>query len=71
MKAQDDTQVARVRVQIADSTGIVEQGDAVAVDGLWWEYTTTANIATVTTAKVKAIAHDLPGNNHMLLWEDN
>jgi broad specificity polyphosphatase/5'/3'-nucleotidase SurE len=71
VKAQDDTQVAKVHVQITDGTGIVEQGDAVATDGLWWEYTTTASVSTITTAKAQATAHDLPGNNHMLTWQNN
>jgi hypothetical protein len=71
VKAQDDTQVAKVHVQIVNGIAVVEQGDAVAVDGLWWEYTTTTTIASVTTAKVKATAQDLPGNTHMLLWENN
>ncbi|SRR5258706_1172554 len=72
VKAQDDTQVAKVHVQITDGAGnLLEQGEATPADGLWWEYTTTTNVASVTTAIVKATAHDLPGNNHMLLWQNN
>jgi hypothetical protein len=71
VKAQDDISVTKVHVQIADGTGILEQGDAVAADGLWWEYTTTATVPTVTTATVKATVYDLPGNDHMLTWENN
>ena len=70
VKAQDDTQVTKVHVQITNGIAMVEQGDAVAADGLWWEYSTTT-VASVTTAKVKATAHDLPGNNHMLLWQNS
>jgi len=69
VKAQDDTHVSKVHVQLADSDGsILEEGDAVQADGLWWEYTTTTN---VEAASVNATAHDLPGNTHLLTWQNN
>lgn len=73
MKAQDDTQVTKVHVQIVDADGsIYEEGDAVQADGLWWDYTTTTSVeGNPSSATVKATAHDLPGNNHMLLWQNN
>ena len=72
MKAQDDTQVAKVHVQIMDVDGnIFEEGDAVQADGLWWDYTTTSVVdQSVAVNVVKATAHDLPGNNHMLTWQN-
>ena len=73
VKAQDDTSVTKVHVQIVDVDGnIFEEGDAVQADGLWWDYTTTSTVdRPVASNVVKATAHDLPGNNHMLLWESN
>jgi len=73
VKAQDDTSVTKVHVQIVDVDGnIFEEGDAVQADGLWWDYTTTSVVdRPVASNVVKATAHDLPGNNHMLLWENN
>jgi hypothetical protein len=74
VKAQDDTQVVKVRVQIFDvgrNAPALEQGDAVQADGLWWEYTTTATVADLANAQVTAIAYDLPGNDHTLVWENN
>src|SRR5436190_16003822 len=48
VKAQDDTQVTKVHVQITDGAGnLLEQGEATPADGLWWEYTTTTNVASV------------------------
>lgn len=73
VKAQDDTQVAKVHVQIVDTDGsIYEEGEAVQADGLWWEYTTTTNVeGNPSAATVKATAHDLPGNTHLLTWQNN
>lgn len=72
VKAQDDTQVAKVHVQITDANGnLLEEGDAVASDGLWWNYTTASVVADPATASVHATAYDLPGNTHMLVWQDN
>ena len=73
VKAQDDTLVIRVHVQIVDAqSNIIEEGDAEQADGLWWNYTTTTNLeGNISDTTVKATAHDLPGNNHMLLWQNN
>ena len=73
VKAQDDTQVTKVHVQIADAQGnIFEEGDAEQTDGLWWDYTTTTNVeGDPATANVKATARDLPGNTHSLTWQAN
>lgn len=73
VKAQDDTHVTKVRVQIVSAGGsIIEEGDAAPADGLWWEYTTTTSLeGNILDTTVKATAHDLPGNNHMLLWQNN
>ena len=73
VKAQDDTSVTKVHVQIVDVDGnIFEEGDAVQADGLWWDYTTTSTVDRPVAANVlKATAYDLPGNNHMLTWENN
>jgi hypothetical protein len=73
VKAQDDTQVTKVHVQIMDAGGsIFEEGDAVQADGLWWDYTTATDVeGDLSTATVKATAQDLPGNSHILLWQNN
>ncbi|MEP6895765.1 MAG: hypothetical protein ABI986_09180 [Chloroflexota bacterium] len=71
VKAQDDTLVASVKVVIDDGQGgILEQGNAVQANGLWWEYTTTT-LTEVSTSRVTATAKDLPGNNGTLVWQDN
>jgi len=71
VKVQDDTFVAGVHVAIHDGNGdIVEQGQALQTDGLWWEYTTTAQVSGGLGA-VTATAKDLPGNNHQLIWQNN
>jgi len=61
-----------VRVQIIDAGGsIFEEGDAEQAGGLWWEYTTTSSFGgDPATATVKTIAHDLPGNTHLLTWQN-
>jgi len=60
IRAQDDVQVERVSVVIADEAdNVLEQGQAVEVGALWWEYTT---IATANgSARVMVSAIDLPG----------
>lgn len=69
--AQDDTFVAGVRVVIADAQGnILEQGEAAKADGLWWDYTTTAN-ANMIEAVLTATAEDLPGNTSQMTWQNN
>ena len=72
VKAQDDTQVTKVHVQIADTQGnFLEAGDAVQADGLWWAYTTSTAVSSPSAASVTATAHDLPGNSHILMWQNN
>jgi len=72
VQAQDDTRVTKVHVKITDTQGsVLEEGDAVQADGLWWEYATSASVADLSTAVVTATAHDLPGNSHILVWQNN
>lgn len=59
--ALDDVMVRRVRVMMADEQGVlIEQGEAVQMDALWWVYTTTQ--AASGRPNVIAIAQDLPGH---------
>jgi hypothetical protein len=54
------------------SHGREEEGDAEPADGLWWEYTTTTSLeGNIADTTVKATAHDLPGNNRILLSQGN
>src|SRR5260221_11961933 len=72
VKAQDDIQVTRVHVQIADTQGnFLKKGPAVQADGLWWVYTTTTTIADPSIVNINAKAYNLPGNSHMLAWQNN
>jgi len=60
VKAIDDVQVKQVTVVITDeSNTVLEQGAAVATDGVWWDYTTTQ--AASGTPKLMVSAQDLPG----------
>ena len=61
-QVQDDVKVNKVSVVIATEQDVlIEQGTAVADDGLWWKYVTTAN---ANGAHVKVVVHawDLPGH---------
>ncbi|MGA7193094.1 MAG: hypothetical protein WBW94_05625 [Anaerolineales bacterium] len=61
VKAIDDVKVAQVTVVITDENGtVLEQGAAVAADGLWWQYTTTQ--AASGSPKVMVSVQDLPGH---------
>jgi hypothetical protein len=61
MRVQDDVQVQHVAVAIADEAdNVLEQGLAVEVGALWWEYTTTATASG--NAKVMVLALDTPGH---------
>lgn len=61
MKAQDDVLVTQVTVTITAADGtLLESGDAVQADGLWWEYTSRA--AAEAGATLTASARDLPGH---------
>jgi hypothetical protein len=59
IRAMDDVQVRAVHVAIKDGNdAVLEQGAAVRVEGLWWEYTTTGAGGEQVTAN----AEDLPGH---------
>ena len=61
IKALDDVLVKQVSVTITSAAGaVLEKGDAVQTDSMWWEYTTTANGSGNLT--VTAAAQDMPGN---------
>lgn len=71
VKAMDDIQVTKVQVVITDANNaVLEQGEAVQADGLWWDYTTTDSVATPATARIVATAQDLPGNSVELSWQN-
>ena len=72
VKAMDDTQVTRVHVIIMDdSERLLEEGDAVQGEGLWWDYTTTVPVPEFNLVHLIAEAHDLPGNRHSMGWSPN
>jgi hypothetical protein len=59
--ATDDVKVSKVNVVITRPDGtVLEQGEAVQADEMWWDYTTTAPAAGDARLSVKA--HDLPGH---------
>ena len=68
VRAMDDVQVTKVSVAISDENGVVlEQGQAVAAEGAWWNYTTTE--AASGNPKILATAEDLPGHITQLNWD--
>jgi hypothetical protein len=74
IKAQDDVQVEKVSVVIKyDSGSLVEQGQAVQIDGLWWAYTTTQAVTApnLPNTNIIATAQDLAGNTAELTWQGN
>ena len=72
VKAQDDTQVAKVMVVISDENGgVLEQGQAVQADGLWWAYTSTMAVSAGASPRIVATAQDLPGNRAEMAWQNN
>ena len=72
VKAKDDVQVAKVTVVISDENGtVIEQGDAVQAEGLWWDYTTKTPISMNPAPSVVATAKDLPGNSGDMAWQNN
>ena len=74
VKAIDNVMVASVRVKIDDAHGTTfEEGEAVrsALDGLWWEYTTTTPVPLQPAPRVIATAHDLPGNSNGMALTKN
>lgn len=71
VKAQDDTLVTKVTVAITDADNrVLEQGEAVSVDGVWWAYTSTSLIADPASARIMAAAEDRPGNRAELVWQN-
>jgi len=71
VKAQDDTHVVKVHVTISDVNGnVLEQGEAVQDDGLWWNYTTQTSVTMNPIPSVTASAQDLPGNRTEMVWQD-
>ncbi len=71
VRAKDDTRVANVKVQITDTDGtVLEAGEAVQAEGLWWAYTTQTTVTNPVAATINATAYDLPGNSHMLIWQN-
>lgn len=61
VSASDDGCVAQVRVSLFDGQGkMLEQGEAVQMNGLWWEYAPTA--LPDAWAKLNVEVRDLAGN---------
>ncbi len=61
VRAQDDVMVVGVKVSIADESGaLLEEGEAVEVGALWWEYSTAQ--AAANNMRVTAAASDMPGH---------
>jgi hypothetical protein len=59
IRVQDDVQVQHVEVMIMDEADtLLEQGSAVDVGALWWEYTTTGTASG--NPKVVVAALDIP-----------
>ena len=63
IEVADAFKVVSVKVKItAANSSTLEEGNATLVKGKW-EYTTTANNATLTGTKITLTATDRPGNN--------
>ena len=63
IEVADAFKVVSVKVKItAANNSTLEEGNATLVKGKW-EYTTTANNATLTGTKITLTATDRPGNN--------
>ena len=63
IKAVDNFKVASVGVMIKDSNDtVIEEGIAIDLDGLQWEYTVLQANANLAGSKVVVTAEDLPGN---------
>ena len=61
--------MTKVSVAITNSDGtVLEQGEALPVDGLWWSYTSTTVVAEPASARIVATAEDRPGNRAELAW---
>ena len=60
VEASDNVMVTKVQVTILDEEGkVLEKGDALNVEGNWWEIVTSV---TSADGKVLAEAWDLAGN---------
>ena len=74
VKAQDNFQVANVHILIEDADGnTFEQGEAVQsdTDGLWWVYTSQAQVPLSPAPRVVVTAYDLPHNSDEQSWQYN
>lgn len=73
IRAQDDTQVTRVRVVIRDDGNVLEQGEGVRseTDGLLWTYTTTIDHPAGPALQMDVNAYDLPGNSGAMSYPLN
>jgi hypothetical protein len=72
VKAQDDTLVARVSLEIDNGNGTTYE-DGIAMqsgdNGLWWQYTTKSAVSMASAPRIVATARDLPGNTAELTWQ--
>lgn len=60
---KDVVRVESVSVTIVSAAGVeLEQGDAVAVMGNYWDYTVTAANGVLPGTRIRITATDLPGN---------
>jgi hypothetical protein len=67
VKAVDNVRVETLTLSISAADGTpLEQGPATRVDGLYWEYLTTASAAGSRPLRVLACAQDLPGHTTRL-----
>jgi hypothetical protein len=58
----DEVKVEMVRIEIRDETSrLLERGDAVHLEGDWWEYA-----PKLEGSKITAMAWDIPGNEARL-----
>ena len=69
IKAQDNVWVASVHVTIGNP--VLEHGEAVREEGLWWSYTTTTSAPAGALPGITAVAKDLPGNGFSLFKASN
>ena len=66
VRASDDFEVTAVTVLLKDGEGgVIQQGAAVLVDGVW-QYTATGGIAVGEELIIEAIATDRPGHTGSL-----
>jgi hypothetical protein len=58
----DDFAVKSVQVEIVNTGGIVEKGEAVQTSDSWWTYVATCENNSIETTRIVVSASDLPGN---------